>query len=771
MESPRNIAARAGRWSALHRRKAIVGWLAFVIVAVFIGGSVGTKTLGDDDYQIGESGRADAAISDHFPDKEDESVLVQSQNGATNLDPEFRRTVETVVAKLEETRHVRNVQSPYAEGGQGTLSEDGKSGLVTFEIPGENAEDKVDPALATVSKLDRQAPEFRIEEFGGASADKALSQAFEDDFQKAEVTSLPITLIILILAFGALLAAFVPLVLAITAVAAAIGLIGPISQLWPVEETINSVVLLIGLAVGVDYSLFYLRREREERARGRSEEAALEAAAATSGRAVLVSGFTVIAAMAGMYLGGAATFVSFATGTILVVAISVVGSLTVLPAVLSWLGDRVNKGRVPFLRPERRTGEPRAWSWVLDRVLRRPLVSAIAAGAVLVALAIPVLHIHTADTGVDGLPRSLEVMQTYDRMQAAFPGEQFTADIVLEGKNLDRSQIQAAAQELRQVARDSDHFYEPITVDRSPDGEVAVIEVPLAGTGTDETSMAAVETLREDVVPRVFPSVSGGEVVGVSGFTAGSVDFNELMSSRIWWVFGFVFTVAFVLLLVTFRSIVIPIKAIALNALSVAAAMGIVTYVFQDGHFEDLLGFDSTGAITSWFPLMLFVILFGLSMDYHVFILSRIKEAVDRGASTEDAVSHGIKSTAGVVSAAAIVMVAVFSIFATLSFIDMKQFGVGLAAAVLIDATLVRGVLLPAVMKLLGKWNWYLPSWLEWLPKGPALDAEGLPAAPAPAGDRRGAGAPGPPPAAARSPPKPHTPPPRPPPPRARPRG
>ena len=326
MESPRNIAARAGRWSAQHRRKAIVGWLAFVIVAVFIGGSVGTKTLGDDDYQIGESGRADAAVSDHFPDKEDESVLVQSQNGATNRDPEFRRTVETVVAKLQETRHVRNVQSPYAEGSQGTLSEDGKSALVTFEIPGENAEDKVDPALATVSKLDGQTPEFRIEEFGGASADKALSQAFEDDFQKAEFTSLPITLIILILAFGALLAAFVPLVLAITAVAAAIGLIGPISQLWPVEETINSVVLLIGLAVGVDYSLFYLRREREERARGRSEEAALEAAAATSGRAVLVSGITVVAAMAGMYFGGAATFTSFATGTILVVAISVIGS-------------------------------------------------------------------------------------------------------------------------------------------------------------------------------------------------------------------------------------------------------------------------------------------------------------------------------------------------------------------------------------------------------------------------------------------------------------
>jgi uncharacterized membrane protein YdfJ with MMPL/SSD domain len=718
-----NIAARAGRWSAQNRKKAIVGWLVFVILAVFAGGSVGTQTLGDDDYEIGESGRADSVVSDHFRDKESESVLVQSQNGARTDDAEFRQVVDTVVARLDNTQNVRNVQSPYAEDSQGALSEDGRSALVTFDLPAEDADKKVEPSLAAVSALDKQESSFRIEQFGGGSADKALSKAFEEDFQRAEITSLPITLIILILAFGALLAAFVPLVLAITAVAAAIGLIGPISQIWPVEETINSVVLLIGLAVGVDYSLFYLRREREERARGRSEEAALEAAAATSGRAVLVSGITVVAAMAGMYFGGAATFTSFATGTILVVAISVIGSLTVLPAILSKLGDRVNKGRVPFLKPERRTGEPRIWSAVLDRVLKRPLVSLVAAGSVLVVLAIPVLHIHTADTGVDGLPRSLEVMQTYDRMQAAFPGEQFTADIVVEGRNLDRAEIQAAAQELREVARGSDQFHEPVTVDMSRDGQVAVLEVPLAGTGTDDTSMSALETLRDDTVPQLIsPAVGSGEVVGVSGFTAGSADFNELMSERIWWVFGFVFLMAFLLLLVTFRSVVIPIKAILLNVLSVAAAMGIVTYVFQDGHFESLLDFESTGAVTAWFPIMLFVILFGLSMDYHVFILSRIKEAVDRGESTEEAVSHGIKSTAGVVSAAAIVMVAVFSIFATLSFIDMKQFGVGLAAAVLIDATLVRGVLLPAAMKLLGKWNWYLPSWLEWLPKGPAIE-------------------------------------------------
>jgi uncharacterized membrane protein YdfJ with MMPL/SSD domain len=719
--SDMNIAARAGRWSAQHRKKAIVGWLVFVILAVFVGGSVGTKTLDDDDYGIGESGRADSVISDHFPNKEDESVLVQSQNGARTDDAEFRQVVQTVVTRLERTENVRNVQSPYAEDSQGALSEDGRSALVTFDLPGEDADKKVEPSLEVVAALDERESSFRIEQFGGGSADKALGEAFEEDFQRAEVTSLPITLIILILAFGALLAAFVPLVLAVTAVAAAIGLIGPISQLMPMEETINSVVLLIGLAVGVDYSLFYLRREREERARGRSEEAALEAAAATSGRAVLVSGITVVAAMAGMYFGGAATFTSFATGTILVVAISVIGSLTVLPAILSKLGDRVNKGRVPFLRPERRTGEPRIWSALLDRVLKRPVVSLVAAGSVLVVLAIPVLHIHTADTGVEGLPRSIEAVQTYDRMQAAFPGEQFTADVVVEGRNLDRSEIQAAAQELREVARGSDQFHEPVTVAMSRDGQVAVLEVPLAGSGTDDTSMAALDTLRGETVPQVIsPAVGSGEVVGVSGFTAGSADFNELMSERIWWVFGFVFLMAFLLLMVTFRSIVIPIKAIVLNAMSVAAAMGIVTYVFQDGHFESLLDFESTGAVTAWFPIMLFVILFGLSMDYHVFILSRIKEAVDRGVPTDEAVSHGIKSTAGVVSAAAIVMVGVFSIFATLSFIDMKQFGVGLAAAVLIDATLVRGVMLPAAMKLLGDWNWYMPKWLEWLPRGRA---------------------------------------------------
>jgi uncharacterized membrane protein YdfJ with MMPL/SSD domain len=717
MKETRNLAGRAGRWSARHRKKAIFGWLAFVIAAVFIGGSVGTKTLTDEDYGTGESGRADRVANRAFPDEVGESVLVQARDGRGSArDAEARAAVAEVMTRLKDVPHVKDMQGPYAKGNESQISKDGRSALINFEIAGKNADEKVTPALAAVAAVQKDHPSLRVEEFGGGSAEKALSKAFEDDFKRAELTSLPITILILIVAFGALVAASVPLLLAITAVAAAIGLIGPISQIWAVDEAIGSVVLLIGLAVGVDYSMFYLRREREERAAGNSEEASLQAAAATSGRAVLVSGFIVMIAMGGMYLAGAPTFLSFATGTILVVAIAMVGSLTVLPAVLSKLGDRVNKGRIPFLRPERRTGEPRVWSWILDRVLKRPAISAIAATAVLVALALPALNLHTAESGVDGLPHDLPIMQTYDRIDAAFPGGQLPASVVVSGEDVTSKESQAALRDFRAEVSESELYGRPVTVNVSPDKSVAIINVPFAGDGTDDVSNKALADMREEVLPATLGKADSLKVAGVSGMTAGSKDFNDLMKDHVPYVFAFVFVMAFLLLLVTFRSIVIPLKAIVLNPLSVGAAYGLLVWIFQEGHLEGLLGFESTGAITSWLPLFLFVILFGLSMDYHVFILTRVREAFDRGESTEDAIAHGIKSTASVVTAAAIVMVGVFGIFATLSSLDFKQFGVGLAAAVLIDATIVRGVLLPATMKLLGDWNWYLPRWMRWLP-------------------------------------------------------
>ncbi|MGH2994419.1 MAG: MMPL family transporter, partial [Solirubrobacterales bacterium] len=475
----------------------------------------------------------------------------------------------------------------------------------------------------------------------------------------------------------------------------------------------------------VDYSMFYLRREREERARGASEEAALETAAATSGRAVLVSGITVAVAMAGMYFAGASTFESFASGTILVVAIAVIGSLTVLPAVLSKLGDRVNRARVPFLTPpqDRVKRESRLWNAVLNPVLRRPGIAAALATAVLLVMAIPVLGLKMSVPGIDSLPQDLQVIQTYDRIQEAFPGNQIPAEVVIERGDASEQEVASAVRDLRPETSRSDLFEQPLTVDVSPDRSATLVEVPIAGDGSDDTSYTALAELRDRVIPETVGQ--RGLDANVTGFTAGSEDFNQLMEDRVPIVFGFVFLMAFALLLVTFRSLVIPLKAILLNLLSVGAAYGVVIWIFQEGHLESLLGFESTGAVTSWLPLFLFVVLFGLSMDYHVFILSRVREAYDRGMPTAEAVSHGIKTTASVVTAAAVVMIAVFSIFATLSAVEFKQFGVGLGVAILIDATIVRGVLLPAFMKLLGDWNWYLPRSLEWLPRvGPGRKPE-----------------------------------------------
>jgi uncharacterized membrane protein YdfJ with MMPL/SSD domain len=713
-----NFAARAGRWSAGHRKIAILGWLAFVAIAAVGGSAAGLNTFVWQENGPGESGRADKAIFDHFPRHAEETVLVQTAKGTTQ-DPAFRAAVADVQRRLQRTPHVEHVKSPFAAGNAGQISRDDRSALVSFQLAGDFdvVNDRVDAPLRTVAAVAADHPGLRIEQFGDASAGKALSKVFEEDFKKAETLSLPITLLILVIAFGSLIAAGLPLLLALSAVGATIGLVSLLSQALPVDQSITSVILLIGLAVGVDYCLFYLRREREERAAGRTAEAALEAAAATSGRAVLISGFTVMVAMAGMYFTGSQTFSSFATGTILVVAVAIVGSITVLPALLSKLGDRVDKARVPFLHRLRSPGgESRLWGPVLDRVLARPKVSVALAAGVLVVLALPALTLKTGVPGTDSLPRDLAVMQTFDRIEAAFPGGPLPAVVAIRADDVTAPGVRAAISDLRREALASGQMKQPVQVDVSPDRRVARVLLPLVGDGSDARSEQALTTLRRELIPETVGSVDGVEA-SVSGQTAQSRDFNDLMKGHAPIVFVFVLTMAFLLLLVTFRSIVIPIKAIVLNLLSVGAAYGVLVWLFQEGHGEKLLGFQSTGAITSWLPLFLFVILFGLSMDYHVFILSRIREAFDGGMRTEDAVAHGIKSTAGVVTSAAIVMVAVFAIFATLRAVEFKQMGVGLAVAVLLDATLVRAVLLPATMKLLGDWNWYLPRPLHRLPR------------------------------------------------------
>ncbi len=727
----KGLAARAGRWSAQHRKTAIWGWLAFVVVAFMIGGAVGTKTLQQDQLGVGESGRASTTIEGAFPRSADELVLVQSGSvGAT--DPSFRAAVTDVQRRLAKVPYVQQIESPYASGNAGQISKDGRSALIRFKVAGDDTQtqDRVGAALDAVSAAQAANPDFTIAESGDASINKKLNDSISADFKQALLTSLPITLIILLIAFGALVAAGVPLLLALTAVIGTIGLMGPLSHLTAVDQSVNEVILLIGLAVGVDYSMFYLRREREERELGRSETASLAAAAATSGRAVMVSGFTVMVAMAGMYLAGASTFQSFATGTILVVALAVVGSLTVLPATLGWLGDRVEKGGVPIIKNHPwNAGESTLWSRILDPVLRHPLISVIATGGLLVVLAIPAFSLHTANPGVQSLPQDIDVIQTYNKIQAAFPGGPIPAVVAVSADDVTSPQMKAAIAELGKQASSNPLFEQPITVDVSSDHTVAQVSIPLAGDGSDSQSTAALAELRNTIIPATIDQVPGA-TGDVTGYTADSEDFTATMKSHAPLVFGFVLLAAFILLLFTFRSIVIPLKAIVLNLLSVGAAYGILVWIFQEGHLESVLGFKSTGSIVSWMPIFLFVVLFGLSMDYHVFILTRIREAFDRGRSTEDAVAHGIKTTAGVVTSAAIVMIAVFAIFATLSLLIFKQLGIGLAVAVLIDATLIRGVLLPATMKLLGDWNWYLPKWLEWLPHVGPADASALPPAP-----------------------------------------
>ena len=424
MHGRANFTARAARWSAAHRKAAIFGWLAFVIVAFVIGGSAGMVTLMAGEGGNGQSRLAEQTLAQQFPrERAVEEVLIENPAGRL-AGSDYRAAVAGLVARLERTPSVAAVKSPLAPGNEGQISTDGQAALLTFQITGDptTAQDRVAPALAAAAAVQAAHPGLLIGEFGDGSANKAINERLAQDFQKAELTSVPVTLFILVVAFGALVAAGVPVLLGMSAVAAALGLTELLSHWLHVDQSISSVILLIGLAVGIDHSLFYLRREREERAKGRSAEDALLVAAATSGRAILISGFTVIIAMTGMFLMGSQVFTSFGVGTVLVVAIALLGSLTVLPAVLSKLGDRVDKGRIPFLhRLRARDGQSRVWSKIIGGVLRRPVLWGGAAAAVLVALAIPAFTLHTVNSGAQGLPRDLTVMKVYDRIQQAFP--------------------------------------------------------------------------------------------------------------------------------------------------------------------------------------------------------------------------------------------------------------------------------------------------------------------------------------------------------------
>jgi RND superfamily putative drug exporter len=717
----RNIASRIGSWSAQHRRTAIVGWILFVVIAVAGGGAIGQNDLDKSATGSGESKRADVLIeAAGFPEKSGERVLIQGR-GAT--DPAVTAAVRDTVGRLHRIRGITEIESPLDPATRAsTISRDGRSVVVNFSMPGSEAHAKrlVAQPLAAVAAVQAAHPGVRVEQFGEVSAAKAIADQDAKEGKQAHLVANVLMLIILLAAFGAVVAAGLPLVLGASAVAATVGLLGPVSHIYALPSDVAELVVIIGLAVGVDYAMFYARRVMEERDRGATAEEAVATAAGTSGRAVLISGLTVMAAMAGLLFAGNPLFAGFGIGTMLVVAVAVLGSLTFLPAILAFLSRKgwLEKGRMPFIAKRRHAtrGESRIWSALLQRVLARPLISTVIAGALLVALALPALGMQFKNPGFDGYSRSQPVIQTYDRLQSAFPGGAVPAMTVIKADDVTAAPVQAAIAQLHDRALATGQLSEPSRVEISPDRSVAVVALSVKGSGTDAASERSLQVLRDEVVPATVGRLAGAEVA-VTGMTASAKDFDDSMLAHAPLVAAFVLALAFLLLLVTFRSIVVPIKAIVLNVLSAGAAYGVLVLVFQDGHGEGLLDFRSVGGVAPVIPLFLFVILFGLSMDYHVFILSRVREAHNRGMSNDDAVAHGLRSTAGVVTSAALVMVAVFGTFALTSDQMAKQIGVGLATAILIDATIIRAVLLPATMTLLGERNWYLPRRLQWLPR------------------------------------------------------
>ncbi|MEU5319300.1 MMPL family transporter [Streptomyces sp. NPDC021056] len=721
----RGLAARAGGWSARHRWAAVGIWVLFVVLAMGLGSAAGRVDVDESEGLKGETHTAATIIKDADIDEPaGETVLVQAKgSGLKATDAEFRAAVDAVVKAVDATGKVTDVQSPYTAD---TISKDGRSALVQFDMRGdaETAAERVEPVLNAVEKVQRDHSSVRIEEIGSASMQKTFDDAFGDDFKKAEYSALPVALGILLVAFGALVAALVPVLLAITAIMATMGLMGIVSHVMPMGDVANSVMLLVGLAVGVDYCLFYLRREREEREAGRDAQTALRIAAATSGRAIIVSGVTVCVAMAGMLFTGIADFEAMGLASLIVVAVAMVGSITVLPAVLSLLGHGVEMGKIPFLHPESRlrrnrgrvNRESRFWTAVLGGVLKRPMVSVVVAAGVLLAIAAPAVGMKTQNLTLDQeFGDSLPIVQTYDRVNEAFPGGSEPAEVIVKADDINAPEVTNALAAFKQEAIASGASRGPVEIKLHDAQNLAFVYVPLVGGSDLDKAGESLDKLRDEVRPATLGKVDGLEAP-ITGQVAGSNDFNDQLTGAVVPVFAFVVVFAFLLMLLSFRSLTIAITSIVLNLLSVGAAYGILVAVFQHGWGASLVGAEGVGAIISWLPLFLFVILFGLSMDYHVFVVSRIREARLRGRTTKDAIQHGVVTTAGVVTSAAVIMVAVFGIFGTLSMQSMKQMGVGLAAAVLIDATIIRGVLLPAVMALLGERNWYLPKWLNRLP-------------------------------------------------------
>lgn len=683
------------RWSAHNPWRAIGLWLALVVAAVACSALIQTQVTEDADYRVGQSGTADQMIHEAGLASPDTEYVLISGDRADAV-----AAADQLGADLAGSTEVQEISAP-------VWSPDGSTLLTSISLRAPPADD--DPTItdidAAVTTVKADHPGLTIGQTGDVSTDNAINDRVADDLLSAEMISIPITLGIMLLAFGALIAAGIPVLLAITSVVATIGIYAPISYIVPSEMTASSVVMLIGMAVGVDYSLFYLKREREERRKGHSTIDAVEIAAATSGHSIIVSGVAVVASLAGVYVLGSATFNSLATAAIIVVAVAVVGSLTVLPALLAKLGKWVDRPRVPLLwRLNNRIGEGGISSRIIGPVIRRPMTALLAGLVVMIALAVPAFSMTMRGAGLDTLPQDLPAVQVAQQLNDEFPSEGPSARVVVQGG--DPAAVTAALNEVGSAAIDSGAWTVTAPLVTSAAGTTSVLELASTYPPNDPETTDALLDLRDTVVPDRVDAVQGAEFA-VGGDVAEQYDTTKAQSDGLPIVVAVILTLTMLMLIATFRSPVIALVSTLLNLMSVGAAFGVLALVFQHTWAEGFLDFNSNGTVVEWIPMFMLAVLVGLSMDYHVFVLSRIKEGIDKGLPPTVAVRAGVTQTAGVITSAALVMVSVFALFAAQSMVEMKQMGVGLAAAILIDATIVRLMLLPAILVLLGKRAWW----------------------------------------------------------------
>jgi uncharacterized membrane protein YdfJ with MMPL/SSD domain len=757
-----SFTARIAMWSSRHRRVVVLGWIILIIAAIVACSSVTVDDSVSGDAP-GEAGEAFDLIEARYGSDEEapQEIIVFRHPTLTVDDAEYREVVTALLADLralrvedvrtvagsdilDSKRIVARTTSHYDTSLPRDISPfvaisdtrgDTTFAMATLEGEYEDLLEDIDVVIDEVDSAAEANPDFEILIGGDVSASSQAQELVNEDFARASTLNLPITFAILILAFGALIAAAVPIILAFVAVIVAMGALALISQVYALADVYSQIVLLIGLATGIDYSMFVINRWRTERAAGRTTDDSLRVAFGTSGKAIFFAGSTTIFAVAGMFLVGDSIFSSLGLASMVIVVFAVSSGLTLLPAILGFMGDNINRLRIPFLY-RARTGGTGWWGAVVDFVLARPLLPAVLTVIALIAISAPTAGLNLGFNGARAISDDAEAKKALIALEEDFTLGLIQPAIVVvdagEKGNVFDSSIQQSIGNLAQavteesVASGDPEAYYGIAA-RAPEyndaGDTAQFFIPVNGDSADDRSIDAVNHLRDNLVPEAFED-SAAEQVLVTGATAANVDFRSKIQERTPIVFAFVLGLAFIILLLTFRSLVIAVTAIGLNLFSVFVAYGLLVLVFQEGYLggETIFNFEATGVIESWLPLFLFSLLFGLSIDYEMFVMGRIKEKYEEGLPTNEAISEGIKGTAGVITNAAAIMVAVALIFAFTRNIGLQQFGFGLAVAIFVDATIIRTFLLPTTMKLLGEWNWYLPSWLSWLPRLPMAE-------------------------------------------------